>query len=123
MMRRGLWCIIRTAARELQKDRYYLNPEKPYLFKELYKEIMIRKPEKVGFLGSRYQHIEPNLLGPSALRAQRIQLKRCQIDETPCQRLFTTSALARVVIYKHWSVELGYESMRHILLWSPFQKQ
>ena len=33
--------------------RVYLDPEIPYLFKDLYKEIIKRNPKKVGYSGLR----------------------------------------------------------------------
>ena len=35
--------------------RAYLNPKITYLFKDSYKEFILRNPKKVGSLGSRYR--------------------------------------------------------------------
>ena len=39
--------------KQLYNLKPYLNPEEPTLFQELYKEIIIRNPKKVGYSGLR----------------------------------------------------------------------
>ena len=58
-MQRGQWgnyvggCVARDARRAQYSNQNRPRPQRTYLFKDLYKEIIIRSPKQVGSLGSR----------------------------------------------------------------------